>query len=58
VDPIGLFIVTLHQMLGHDKARMIIGAVSGPDEASCIICEYEANPTPERKAAVELALMP
>jgi hypothetical protein len=56
MDPIGWFIATLHQMLGHDKARMVVGAVSGPDEADCLLCEYETDPTPERKARVVAAI--
>ena len=55
MDSIGWFIATIHQLLGHDKAALVCGQDPG-DKADCLICQYEADPTPERKAAVEHAL--
>ena len=51
MDPIGWFIATTHQMLGHDQAAALIGMPTG-DKANCVLCQYEAQPTAERKQAV------
>ncbi len=58
LDAIGWFIATSHQLLGHDKAAMIAGQPSGGDKAVCLICQYEADPTYERRRAVIAALQP
>lgn len=59
MDPIGWFIATTHQLLGHDKTAAITGNPEDAGrQAECVICQYEADPTPERKAAVEAALSP
>ncbi len=51
MDPIGKFIATLHNLLGHDTAARIIGMPSG-DKSACLLCQYERHPSPERKQAV------
>lgn len=55
MDVVGWFIATTHQLLGHDKAAGFIGVPPG-DRRRCLICQYERDPTPENKAAVETAL--
>lgn len=55
LDTIGWFIATTHQLLGHNKAAALLGCWPG-DKAACVICRYEADPTPERKQAVVDAL--
>ena len=55
MDPIGWFLATTHQMLGHDKAAALIGMPAG-DKADCVLCQYEAHPTAERKQAVADAI--
>jgi hypothetical protein len=57
MDAIGWFIATLHQVLGHAKAAAVIGSPPG-DSSQCVICAFEADPTDERRAAVEEALKP
>jgi len=42
LDSIGWFIVTMHQLIGHDKTAVVIGVDTG-DKAACIICLYEAG---------------
>lgn len=49
LDTAGWFICTLHQMLGHEKARIVIGGEPG-DPAQCILCQYEKGEV--EKAAV------
>jgi hypothetical protein len=51
----GWFIATLHSMLGHDTAAAFIGVPPGPRE-DCVICQYEADPTDEKRQAVYTAL--
>jgi len=51
MDTIGWFIATSHSLLGHDKTAMLIGQPIG-DRAGCLLCQYEADPCPERKQAV------
>lgn len=51
LDTIGWFIATTHQLLGHDKVAAVLGQPPG-DRSQCVICAYEAEPTPERKQAV------
>jgi hypothetical protein len=51
MDPIGRFIATAHQILGHDVTAAVIGA-EGWDKALCLLCEYEKDPTAERRQAV------
>jgi hypothetical protein len=57
LDPIGALIANLHQFLGHDKAAMVLGQDPG-DKSQCVICAYEADPTPEGRALVIAALQP
>jgi hypothetical protein len=57
LDPIGWFIGTLHQLLGHDAAAAVIGASSG-NKAACLLCRYDRDPTDERRRAVYRALAP
>lgn len=40
MDPIAMYIVNLHNLLGHETARRIIGGEKG-DPADCILCQYE-----------------
>ena len=51
MDPIGAFIATAHQLLGHDVAAAFIGSQSG-DKTACLLCQYEKDPTGERRQAV------
>jgi hypothetical protein len=55
MDAIGWFIAFAHQLLGHDKAAAVIGQPPG-DKTACVICRYEAAPTAENRAAVEISL--
>jgi hypothetical protein len=57
MDSIGWFIGTLHQLIGHDAAAAMIGASSG-DKHDCLLCQYEREPTDERRRAVTRALAP
>jgi hypothetical protein len=57
MDPIGWFIATLHQMLGHDKAAAVAGQPPG-DKSACVICAYERQPTAENRQRVVDALAP
>jgi hypothetical protein len=42
MDHVGVFIATLHQMLGHDKAAAFLGMPVEPGEqANCVLCLYE-----------------
>ena len=51
MDPIGAFIATAHQILGHDVTAAVIGAQLG-DKTLCLLCQYEKDPTGERRQAV------
>jgi DNA-binding transcriptional ArsR family regulator len=42
MDPIGWFIATSHQLLGHDKTAALIGVAP---RGECLLCEYERNPS-------------
>lgn len=42
MDPIGVFIATLHNMVGHDVAAALIGFTPG-DKAACLLCQYERH---------------
>lgn len=55
MDPIGWFIATTHQLLGHDKAAAVMGQPPG-DKGKCLLCQYEADPTGERRQAVIAAI--
>lgn len=57
LDPIGWFIVTTHQLLGHDKTAAVLGVPVG-DRACCLICASERHPTDETRALVAAALAP
>jgi hypothetical protein len=51
MDQFGWFIATLHQTLGHEKAAAVIGMPAG-DKTACVLCQYEADPSAERRQAV------
>lgn len=51
MDPIGWFIATTHQILGHDKTAAFINMPSG-DKTLCILCRYEAAPSEVNRRAV------
>lgn len=51
MDQIGWFIATIHQMLGHDTGAAWMGVPAG-DRAACVLCQYEADPSAERRQAV------
>jgi hypothetical protein len=53
MDIVGWFIVTLHQMLGHNKAAAVIGCPPYNRNA-CILCRYERGEA--TKADVEAAI--
>lgn len=57
MDSIGWFIATLHQMIGHDKTAVVIGALPGSQD-KCLICRYEREPTDENRQALIRALAP
>jgi hypothetical protein len=57
MDGIGWFIGTLHELIGHDAAAAVMGASSG-DKDACLLCQYEREPTDERRRAVTRALTP
>ena len=57
MDQIGWFIGTLHQLIGHDAAAAVIGATAG-DKGACLLCQYERDPTDERRKAAVRALAP
>jgi hypothetical protein len=57
LDPVGGFIATLHQMVGHDQAAAFIGQAPG-HSSQCLLCMYEDDPTDERRARVIRALAP
>jgi hypothetical protein len=57
MDPIGWYIFTLHQMIGHDKTAAIIGMPPGPKE-HCVMCQYNQNPDETTRQRVVLALAP
>ena len=44
MDPIGRFIATAHQLLGHDVTAALIDMPAW-DKALCLLCQYEAHPT-------------
>lgn len=60
MDSVGWMIANLHRMLGHDKAAAVLGVDPWPfgREVACMLCTYEADPTPENKAAAEAATGP
>ena len=51
MDVIGWYIGTLHQLLGHDKASVVLGVPAG-DKSQCSLCRFEANPTPQNRQVV------
>jgi len=57
MDQLGYYIAVMHNLLGHDKAAVALGVPAG-DKRTCLICQYEANPTDENRAAVIAALSP
>lgn len=57
LDPIGWYIATMHQLLGHDKAAAALG-VPPFDKADCLICRYESTGSNEDILAVAAALAP
>lgn len=40
MDPIGVFIATLHQLIGHDTTARFLGQPVG-DKKVCIMCRFE-----------------
>lgn len=57
MDPVGWFIATLHNLIGHEQAAAVIGGAMG-DRGACLLCGYEAHPTEEGRQAVIRALVP
>jgi hypothetical protein len=57
MDAIGLFIVTLHQLLSHDTAAAFLGQPAG-NRSACMLCQYELNPSDRRRQAIIHALAP
>jgi len=57
MDPIGWFIATTHQLLGHDKAAQVLGVPPG-DKVGCAICRYERTHAEVDRLAVLGALAP
>lgn len=55
MDQFGLFVTRLHSLLGHDVTARFIGQPPG-DRRECLLCQYEADPSPERRQAVITAL--
>ena len=55
MDPIGWFIATLHQLLGHDKAAAYLGQPPG-NRDDCILCAYEHHHDDDHRAAVVAAI--
>ena len=55
LDHIGWYIATLHHLLGHDKAAVVLGQDPGSREG-CLICAHEAAPTAGSRAAVIAAI--
>lgn len=55
MDVIDWFIVVLHLMIGHHKTAIVLGQTDG-DLSACLICKYEADPTPARMTAIIEAL--
>jgi hypothetical protein len=55
MDAFGWFIATSHHLLGHDQTAALIRQPPGNRE-DCLICQYEHDPTEERKQAVLRAL--
>jgi hypothetical protein len=55
MDPIGWYIATMHQMLGHDKTAAFLGQQPGSKD-DCLLCQYERNPDDAGRRAVITAL--
>lgn len=55
MDPIGWFIASLHQLIGHDKTAAVINEPPG-DKSQCVMCIYEADPTNANQDAVIKAI--
>jgi hypothetical protein len=55
VDPIGIFIAHMHQLLGHTTTARFLGQPVG-DKRTCVLCIFERNPTPANKQAVVQAI--
>lgn len=58
LDPVGWFIATTHQLLGHDKAAQLCRQPPAQDKTSCLLCRYEREHTEELRIAVLAALAP
>lgn len=59
MDEIGVFIATLHGLLGHAKTAAYLGQDPGSMAermTECKLCIYEHDPSPENKRDVEQAL--
>ncbi len=55
MDIFSWYVATMHQLLGHDKAALAMGQDPAPGER-CLLCEYEEDPSPERRRAVVAAM--
>jgi len=55
MDPIGIFIAHMHQLLGHATAARFLGQPVG-DRKTCVLCIFERNPTEANKRAVVAAI--
>ena len=55
MDPIAVFIANTHRLLGHDLAAAFMACAPG-DRDACVLCQFEAHPTAERKQAVVAAI--
>lgn len=55
LDPLGWFIVTIHRILGYDKAAAFIGADPG-DRVDCLACAHGRDPSPDSRRAATDAL--
>lgn len=51
MDAYSWFIANLHQFLGHEKTAAFLGVPVG-DMDACLLCQWEREPTLERKQAV------
>jgi hypothetical protein len=40
MDAIGQYIATMHQTLGHEKTRQIVGGEDYPRK-DCVLCQFE-----------------
>lgn len=55
MDPIGWFLATTHNLLGHDVLARMIEQPPG-DKQACVLCQYERWPTEENRHRVISAI--